>query len=58
LWADVIYVFEDMHIDRLKEHHGNPETFDKIVNLDIDDVYEYMSDILISKLSNHPLIAL
>jgi len=51
-------VFEDMHIDRLKEHHGNPETFDKIVNLDIDDVYEYMSDILISKLSNHPLIAL
>ena len=58
LWADVIYVFEDMHIDRLKEHHSNPETFDKIINLEIDDVYEYMSDILISKLSNHPLISL
>lgn len=56
LWADIIYVFEQMHIDRLKEHHDNPETFKKIVNLDIEDIYQYMSESLIKVISSKVII--
>lgn len=55
-WADMIFVFEQMHIDRIREHHDNPETFRKIVNLDIEDIYQYMSQPLVKVISSHLLI--
>lgn len=58
LWADIIYVFEQMHIDRIKAHHDNSDTLNKIINLNIDDVYTYMSGELKIKVFNHPDIKL
>ena len=39
-WADKIYVFEDVHVERIKQHTG--DTFlPKILNLQIKDEYQY-----------------
>jgi len=39
-WANKIYVFEDVHIERIQKHTGN--TFlSKITNLHIEDKYQY-----------------
>lgn len=42
-WADRIYVFEQIHIDRIIEHTGT-RYLSRITNLDIEDVYAYMED--------------
>lgn len=39
-WADRIYVFEQLHIDRIREHTSD-EFLTKIVNLNIPDNYQY-----------------
>lgn len=39
-WADEIFVFEDMHIDRIKEHTGDVY-LDKVTNLNIPDKFQF-----------------
>lgn len=57
-WADRIYVFEQQHIDRIKEHTGDVY-LPKIINLNIPDVYQYFQKELVLlllervKLSNY-----
>ncbi len=48
-WADQIFVFEQMHIDRIVEH-TNQEFVHKIFNLNIDDSYQYMQKELVTLL--------
>lgn len=48
-WADVVYVFEEMHKDRIKEHTAH-KYLHKIENLEIDDIYLYMQAELVEKL--------
>jgi predicted protein tyrosine phosphatase len=50
-WADAIYVFEDMHIERIKAHTGE-QYLGKITNLDIADEYEYFQRELVLLLLN------
>lgn len=45
-WADRIYVFEQQHIDRIKEHTGDVY-LPKIINLNIPDVYQYFQKDLV-----------
>lgn len=40
-WSDKIFVFEQMHIDRIAEHTGT-QFVHKIHNLNIEDCYQYM----------------
>ncbi len=40
IWADKIYVFEEMHIDRIKAYTGDVY-LGKISNLHIEDKYRY-----------------
>ncbi len=51
-WADVIFTFEPMHEQRIREHLGNVVL--NIINLDIEDIYTYyqpeLVDILTRKL--------
>ena len=39
-WSDKIIVFEDKHLERIREHTGT-KYLDKIINLNIDDKYKY-----------------
>ena len=39
-WADLIYVFEQQHINRIQSHTGDVY-LPKITNLNIPDVYQY-----------------
>ena len=39
-WADQIYVFEQLHIDRIQKHAGEVY-LPKIINLNISDDYQY-----------------
>ena len=52
-WADLIFVFEQLHIDRIREHTGR-KFIHQIYNLNIEDRYQYMQkelvEILRSKL--------
>lgn len=48
-WADIVYVFEPAHIDRIREYTGE-EFARKIQCLHIDDNYQYMQPELIRKL--------
>ena len=48
-WADVIYVFEEMHIKRIQEH-TNELYLSKVINLDIADVFEYFQRELVLQL--------
>ena len=50
-WADKVFVFEQMHIDRIVEHTGQRFVY-KIQNLDIEDCYQYMDEELISRLQS------
>ncbi|MEH6446378.1 MAG: hypothetical protein V7784_20980 [Oceanospirillaceae bacterium] len=48
-WADTIFVFEQMHIDRINENtDGN--SMAKITNLEIPDIYQYKDPELIELL--------
>ena len=48
-WASQIFVFEQMHINRIVEHTGQ-EFAHKMHNLNIDDCYQYMQKELITLL--------
>ena len=48
-WADSIFVFEQMHIDRISENTDG-SALQKIVNLEIDDIYQYNAPELIELL--------
>jgi predicted protein tyrosine phosphatase len=50
-WANCIFVFEQMHIDRIIDHTGS-QYLNKIINLDIEDVYFYMEDSLCEHLKS------
>lgn len=49
--ADIVYVFEEAHLERIQQHTGSKYT-NKIVNLGIDDVYTFMDDSLIELLQS------
>lgn len=49
IWADVVYVFEQMHIDRICDYTGD-KFLSKIRCLDIEDVYQYMQPELVALL--------
>lgn len=55
-WADAIYVFEKMHIDRIQEY-TNELYLSKITNLGIADEFEYFQRelvlLLLEKLPLH-----
>lgn len=42
-WADKVYVFEPMHLDRIQMYTQN-KYVNKIFNLDIEDKYQYMNE--------------
>lgn len=45
-WADKIFVMEDMHIERINQNSAI--NFDeKLVNIDIPDIYKFMEEELI-----------
>ena len=48
-WADKVYIFEKMHLDRIQYYTQNKYT-SKVFNLDIEDKYEYMNEELIQLL--------
>ncbi len=48
-WADLIFVFEQMHIGRIVDYTGQ-RFVHKIYNLDIEDCYLYMQEELIKEL--------
>lgn len=48
-WADRVYVFEQMHLDRIKAHTGE-QYLNKIHCLNIADIYQYMQLELIEEL--------
>jgi predicted protein tyrosine phosphatase len=50
-WSDKVYVFEQGHIDRLRQHTGN-KYIDKVTNLNIDDNYQYFQKELVLLLLN------
>ena len=39
-WSDAIYVFEEKHIHRIEKYTGTKHV-DKLINLDIEDKYQY-----------------
>lgn len=49
-WANKVFIFEDMHLERIVENTGDTFTH-KIHNLNIDDIYKYMQDELITELT-------
>jgi predicted protein tyrosine phosphatase len=50
VWADVIYVMEKRHINKLNKMFGPKLRGKRIVNLDIPDIYDFMDPILIDEL--------
>jgi len=54
-WADEIYVFEDMHIERIKQHTGEKH-LSKLINLQIEDKYQYFQrELVLLLLGKFPL---
>lgn len=49
-WANKVFIFEDMHLERIVENTGDI-FIHKIHNLNIDDIYQYMQDELITELT-------
>lgn len=45
-WSDRIIVFEDKHLERIREHTGT-KYLDKIINLDIADKFKYFEPELV-----------
>jgi len=48
-WADKVYIFENMHLDRIKQYTKD-KYLNKISNLDIEDRYKYMNPELVQLL--------
>ena len=54
-WADAIYVFESMHIERIQEHTGE-QYLNKITNLHIADQYQFFQrELVLLLLEKFPL---
>jgi predicted protein tyrosine phosphatase len=54
-WADKIYVMEQMHLERIKQHTG--ETYlSKIINLNIEDKFKFDESKLVAILLSKVLI--
>ena len=54
-WADAIYVFEEMHIERIQEHTGE-QYLSKITNLHIADEYQFFQrELVLLLLEKFPL---
>jgi len=52
-WADIIYVMEQKHKNRIQEKYNRQEIMDKIEVLDIPDDYRFMDADLIEILKMH-----
>src|ERR1041385_4358107 len=50
LWAELIFVMEKRHRQRLQEKFEQPLKRKKIIGLDIEDNYQYMDEELIETL--------
>lgn len=48
-WADVVFVMEDEHVRRIEQYTGQ-RFLDKVINLNIPDVYQYGESALIEQL--------
>ena len=56
-WSDSIYVFEDMHIERIKQYTGERH-LSKLINLRIEDKYQYFQrELVLQLLKKFPLQA-
>ncbi|HBC3374020.1 TPA: protein tyrosine phosphatase [Vibrio parahaemolyticus] len=55
-WSDLIFVMESMHVERIHQNVGNAYD-NKIINLNIDDVYQLNDTELIRILSGSELIS-
>jgi predicted protein tyrosine phosphatase len=53
-WADRIYVMESMHASRVVDNAGE-HYLEKIMILDIDDIYQHMQPELLDELKKRPL---
>lgn len=51
-WADKVFVMEEMHIQLIRERTGT-KYLSKIVNLNIEDKFQYMSKELVEILQRH-----
>jgi len=49
-WADVIFVMEKSHLNRLKEKYAEVLNEKKVVTLHIPDEYEFMQEELVDEL--------
>lgn len=50
VWADVIFVMEKSHLNRLRKRYGKHLNRQRVVCLEIPDEYEYMEPALIELL--------
>ncbi|MCO7250094.1 hypothetical protein [Pseudoalteromonas sp. Ps84H-4] len=48
-WSDVVFVMEDEHVRRIEQYTGQ-RFLDKVINLNIPDVYQYGEPALIEQL--------
>ena len=46
-WADFIFVMEKAHLNRMRKRFGKHLTHQRVVCLDIPDVYDYMDPVLV-----------
>lgn len=53
LWADLVFVMEQKHLDRLNQRFPNEISTTEVVVLDIPDEYQYMNDDLIELLKEN-----
>ena len=49
-WAELIFVMEYKHKDRLKENYNKELKYKKVIVLDIPDEYQYMDEELVGLL--------
>jgi predicted protein tyrosine phosphatase len=51
-WADKVFAMETMHLQRIDEYAGK-RYLDKVENLVIEDIYQYMHPALVQLLDEH-----
>ena len=51
-WADKVFAMETMHLQRIEEYAGK-HYLDKVENLTIEDIYQYMQSDLVKILDTH-----
>ena len=50
-WAETIFVMEKAHLNRLRKNFGGYLNSQKVICLDIPDIYDYMEPALIDTLT-------